>query len=129
MSHFLRIKTQIREREHLVHALRDLHYQFQEGHNLPVRGFVGEERAEIVVNTGSQYDIGFARKEQEYDIVADWWGVQNCTQIKQNSFINEVYRQYNINLIRDQARAQELVEVSEEVRENGEIVIIYSERG
>ena len=63
MSHFVRIRTQIREQEHLVQALRDLHYQFQEGQNLVVNGFLGnKETAEVVVNTGSKYDIGFRVK-------------------------------------------------------------------
>ncbi len=60
MSHFQSIRTQVREQEHLVQALRDLHYQFQEGENLVVRGYAGnKERAHVVVNTGSDYDIGF----------------------------------------------------------------------
>lgn len=38
MSHFVNIRTHIREREHLVQALRDLHCQFQVGENLTVLG-------------------------------------------------------------------------------------------
>jgi hypothetical protein len=41
MSHFVRIRTQIREREHLVQALRDLHHRFQEGENHVVKGWQG----------------------------------------------------------------------------------------
>lgn len=130
MSHFQRIRTQIREREHLVQALRDLHCQFQEGENLAVRGWSGnQETAQVVVNTGSNYDIGFQRKAEEYEVVADWWGVEGNTPIRQQQFIQQVNRQYAYNLIHDQAREQNLIVEEEQTLENGDIVIILSERG
>lgn len=130
MSHFQRIRTQIREQQHLVQALRDLHYQFREGENLVVRGWSGNrETAQVVVDTGSQYDIGFKRQAQEYEVVADWWGVQGNTQIRQEQFIQQVNRQYAYNVIRDQAREQNLIFEEEQILENGDRVIILSERG
>lgn len=130
MSHFIKIKTQIREREHLVQALRDLHYQFQEGENLAVRGFAGgREHAQIVLDAGSQYDIGFQRKAGEYEIVADWWGVERNSPIRQEAFVQQVNRQYAYNLIRHQAREQSLIVEEEETMENGDLVIVLSERG
>jgi hypothetical protein len=130
MSHFQRIRTQIREREHLVQALRELHYQFQEGENLQVRGWSGNrETAQVVVNTGSNYDIGFKRQAQEYEVVADWWGVEGNTPIRQQQFIQEVNRQYAYNLIRDQAREQNLIVEEEQTLEDGDVVIVLSERG
>lgn len=129
MSHFVRIRTQIREREHLVQALRDLHYEFQEGEELVVRGYSGNrERAEVVVNTGCEYDIGFQRKAEEYECVADWWGVQRGSSIRQETFIQEVNRQYAYNLIRDQIREQNLILEEEEEQENGDVVLVLSER-
>jgi len=130
MSHFQRIRTQIREREHLVQALRDLHYQFQEGDNLVVRGWSGNrETAQVVVNSGCDYDIGLQRKAEEYEVVADWWGVERNSQIRQQAFIQQVNRQYAYNLIRDQAREQNLIVEEEQTLENGDVVIILSERG
>lgn len=130
MSHFVRIRTQIREREHLVQALRDLHYQYQEGENLVVRGYSGNrERAEVLVNTGSQYDIGFQRKADGYEVVADWWGVEKDSPTRQQSFMQQVNRQYAYNLIRDQAREQNLIVEEEQTLENGDVIILLSERG
>ncbi len=130
MSHFVRVRTQIREREHLVQALRDLHHQFQEGENLVVRGFAGNrERAEVIVDTGSQYDIGFKRRAEEYEVVADWWGVEGNTPIRQESFIRDVNRQYAYNVIQDQVREQDLIVEEEQTLENGDTVIVLSERG
>jgi len=130
MSHFVRIRTQIREREHLVQALRDLHCQFQEGQNIVVRGYAGNrETADVVVDTGSNYDIGFRRQAEEFEVVADWWGVEGNTSIRQQSFIAQVSQRYAYNLVKEQAREQYLVVEEEQELENGDVVILLSERG
>lgn len=130
MSHFQRLRLQIREREHLVQALRDLHYQYQEGENLIVRGYAGNrETAQVVIDTGSQYDIGFRRNAEEFEVVADWWGVEGKTRIRQQPFLQEVQRQYAYNLIREQAREQNLIVEEERTLENGDMVILLTERG
>ena len=137
MSHFVRIRTQIREREHLVAALRDLHDEYQEGENLIVRGYAGDrERAEVVVNTGCKYDIGFQRKAEVYDAVADWdYGVARNSPLRiddrpftKEGFIQQVNRQYAYNVIREQAQEQNLIVEEEEELENGDMVILLSER-
>ena len=130
MSHFVRVRTEIRERERLVAALRDLHYQFQAGKNVVVRGFAGgTERAEVVVDTGSKYDIGFRRSAEQYEVVADWWGVEGNTRLRQQSFIQDVNRQYAYNVILDQAREQDLLIEEQQTLENSDVVILLSERG
>ena len=130
MSHFVRVRTQIREREHLVQALRDLHCQFQEGQNLVVRGFAGnKETADVLVNTGSSYDIGFQHRGNEYEVIADWWGVELKSPIRQEAFVQQVNRQYAYNLVLDQAREQNLIVEEEQTLENGDVVILLSERG
>lgn len=134
MSHFLKIRTQIREREQLMAALRDLHYHHQasstQANDLLVRGYQGNrERAEVVVDTGSAYDIGFQRKPEGYEVVADWWGVEGNSRIRQQEFIQQVNRQYAYNVIRDQVREQNLVIQEERTLENGDVVIMLSERG
>jgi hypothetical protein len=134
MSHFLRIQTQLREREQLLGALRDLHYQHQvspnQANDLLVRGYAGNrERAEVVLSTGCAYDIGFQRKTDGYEVVADWWGVEGNSPVRQREFIQQVSRQYAYNVIRDQMREQNLVLEEERALENGELIIILSERG
>lgn len=134
MSHFIKIMTQIREREQLLAALRDLHYQHQASPNyandLVVRGYSGNrELAEVVVNTGCNYDIGFQRKTEGYEVVADWWGVERNSQVRREQFIQQVNRQYAYNVIHDQVREQNLIVEEEQTFENGDTVIILSERG
>ena len=45
-----------------------------------------KERAEVVVNTNSAYDIGFQRKPQGYEVVADWWGVETTKGVSEDEF-------------------------------------------
>ena len=134
MSHFLRIRTQIREREQLLEALRALHFQHQasatQSNDLLVRGYSGnEERAEVVINTGSQYDIGFQRKADNYEVVADWWGVERSSPIKQAEFVQQINRQYAYNIIRDQMRVEDRILEEDQTLENGDRIMVYSERG
>ena len=130
MSHFLRIQTQLREREHLVAALRDLHYQYQEGQDLVVRGYAGNrEQAQVIVNTGCAYDIGFQKRGESYEMVADWWGVERGSPIRQQAFIQQINRAYAYNLIREQAVEQNMIVEEEQRLPNGDVVILLSERG
>jgi len=132
MSHFVKILTQIREKALLEHSLRQLNHQYQSAQNneLLVRGYQGNrERAEVVVDTGSRYDIGFQRQQDHYQIVADWWGVEKDTSIKQHSFCQQINQQYAYNVVREQAQEQDLVWESEQVLDNGDRVIVLSERG
>jgi hypothetical protein len=130
MSHFRRLKTKIREREHLIQALKDLRLEAREGKNLPVRGWSGrEETAEIVVATGSPYDVGLRRKGEEYEVVADWWGLERHSALRQKEFMQDLQRRYAYNVVREQAREQNLVIEEERTLENGDVVITLSERG
>lgn len=130
MSHFQRIRTQIREREQLTQALTDLHYRFQEGESLTVRGFVGaKERAEIVVETGCSYDIGFQKREETFEVVADWWGVSRGSNLREASFLQQVQRQYAYNVVREQAREQNWIIEEERELDNGEVVFVFADRG
>ncbi|MBN1610349.1 MAG: DUF1257 domain-containing protein [Polyangiaceae bacterium] len=132
MSHFVKIRTEIRERQLLLQALSELHHSFRsaETNELTVRGYAGNrERAEVVMETGSNYDIGFQRQEDHYEIVADWWGVEGNTRLRQQSFCQELNRQYGYDVVREQAREQDLVWEEERILENGDRVIVLSERG
>ena len=130
MSHFVRIQTKIREREHLVQALKDLHCQFREGERLVVGGFgTNTETAQVVVNTGSKYDIGFRRTAQEFEVVADWWGVELYSQLRKDSFVQRVSQRYSYNVVKAQAVEDHLLLLEETELANGDIVILLSERG
>jgi len=134
MSHFTRVKTVIRDREILCESLRQLHYQFQEGERVPIRGYANNaEYGQVVVNTGSRYDIGFQRQSDEtYACCADWWGVNGNTSIRQESFLQDVNRTYNHVAVRrqidEQVKAGAWILESEQVLPNGEIELVVAEK-
>ena len=131
MSHFVTVRTEIREREHLLAALRDLSLEFREGSNLTVRGDApGRQTAEIVVETGCGSDIGFRRDhaENEYTLVADWYNIELGTRLRRQEFLGRLQQRYSYALVCAQAAEQNLV-IEEETTENGEIVLLLSERG
>jgi hypothetical protein len=129
MSHFVRIMTVLREREILKDALRDLGLAFEEGEGLEVRGDARRtETAEVVVRTTGGFDVGFRPSGEEYEIVADWYRVERSSSLRRKDFVEAVTRRYAYRVVLAEARAQNLV-VEEETLEDGNIVIVLSERG
>ena len=128
MSHFVKVRTRISERSHLLDALRQLGLSFDAGEKLEVRGDRAKpEQAEIVIHLAPGTDIGFRKIGETYEIVADWYRVEQRTPIRKKNFLEELNRSYACHVIRDQAREQNLI-VQEETLENGDVVIVLSER-
>ena len=130
MSHFTRVQTVIRDQALLEEALRQLNYQFQSGESVPVRGYQGnQESAQVVIDTGSDYDIGFQRQaDQSFAVCADWWGVRNKTKLRQESFLQEINRTYAHLAVKRQVIERGLIIESENILPNGEIELVVCER-
>lgn len=130
MSHFTRVQTVIRDQSLLEEALRQLNYQFQSGESVPVRGYQGnQESAQVVIDTGSAYDIGFQRQaDQSFTVCTDWWGVRNKTKLRQESFLQEVNRTYAHLAVKRQVLEQGLIIEEENILPNGEIELVVCER-
>ena len=130
MSHFTQVQTIIRDRALLEQTLRQLHYRFQAGQCVPIRGYQGnQESGEVVVDTGSAYDIGFVRQaDQSFAVCADWWGVRNKTKLSQESFLQEVNRTYAHLAVKQQVIKQGLIIEEENILPNGEIELVVCER-
>ena len=130
MSHFTRVQTVIRDQALLEEALRQLNYQFQSGESVLVRGYQGnQESAQVVIDTGSDYDIGFQRQaDQSFAVCADWWGVRNHTKLRQESFLQELNRTYALLAVKRQVIEQGLIIEEENVLPNGEIELVVCER-
>lgn len=129
MSHFTTIKTVIRDQVVLEDTLRSLHYDFRVGEALAIRGYQGNRTTgQVVVNTGSVYDIGFQRQEDRaFAVCADWWGVQKDTQIRQDEFLREVNQAYSHRAVKREVLSQGYIIESENVLENGEIELVVCE--
>jgi hypothetical protein len=120
----------IRDQSLLEEALRQLNYQFQSGESVPVRGYQGnQESAQVVIDTGSAYDIGFQRQaDQSFTVCTDWWGVRNKTKLRQESFLQEVNRTYAHLAVKRQVLEQGLIIEEENILPNGEIELVVCER-
>ena len=129
MSHYVKVRTEIREKAHLLAALDDLRLECEEsgGH---VRGDQRvSEKADIVVRASASADIGLRLTEDGvYEVVADWYRIEQESNLERRSFLQRLQQRYAFHIVLAQAREQNLV-VEEEVHDNGEITITLSERG
>lgn len=122
MSHFTRLKTKIVEKEYLKQALTDLGYQYQEG-NVQVNGYSGNRtNAELKISTSNpNYDIGFQKQGDNYEIVADWWGIKD---IQQAQFVQTLNQKYAYHTAKSKLEEQGFSLVSEEVEEGNKIHLV-----
>jgi hypothetical protein len=110
------------EKAYLTQALTDLGYTWEEG-EVTISGLALERaRAEIKIKTGFfSADIGFARRGETYEIIADWSGVRS---IKREQFQNQLLQRYAYHAARARLQAQGFDLVSEETTENGQVHLV-----
>jgi hypothetical protein len=117
LSHITRLKTQMMEKEHLLRALEDLGYHYEEG-DLEIRSAGTEKtRVEVKVSLRMSYDIGFRRGPTGYEVVADWWGVRG---VNQKDFTTRLQQRYAYHATRAKLEAQGFSLV-EETNKDGQI--------
>ena len=121
MSHFSRIQTRLVEADFLIQALQDLGYEPQSG-ELTVRGFGGQQAAVHIriASPNPGYDIGFARGEQGYTLVADWYGLPGFDR---DAFQKQVSGRYAYHAARARLEAQGFTLVSES-QEQGQVHLV-----
>ena len=113
----------------LLRALKDLALPFEEGERLAVRGDPKQrEWAEIVITAAPDADIGLRSNEDTYEVVADWYRIEQSGDLRREQFLKDLQRRYSYQLVLDQANEQNLI-VEEERLEDGDIVLVLSERG
>ena len=113
MSHFSTVKTELRQREPLVSALRDLGYSPEEGAR-QVRGYRGQTvEAELAVMANEGGDFGFRWNAEAgaYELVTDLdlWR----QQVPIERFLSKLTQRYAFNPVLA-ASAQEGFEVAEQ---------------
>ena len=129
MSHFVAIRTALREKEHLLNALNALDLSYEEGDRSALTSDARqEETAEIVAATDCDYEIGGRWIGDRFEMIADWFNIERLTSLKRRAFLEQLMQRYSYSLVRDQAQEQNLI-VEEERQENGDIILVLSERG
>lgn len=119
MSHFTKIRTELREEKYLLKALEDLghHYVLDE----EIRGWGGQRmRVRVAIPQPNGYDIGFQQREGGFEMVADLWGLK----VDKDQFLQQVQQRYAYHAILDQAQTEGFRVVSEERLEDGSIRLL-----
>jgi len=121
MSHFTRIQTQISEKSHLLQALHDLGFQFDDNpQNL--RGFRGQKTmVDIRIKLENSYDIGFQKVGDAFEAVADWSRVRG---LEQEKFINQVSQRYAYHAAKAKLAEQGFTLVEEQTTNSGQIHMV-----
>ncbi|MCP4538606.1 MAG: DUF1257 domain-containing protein [Chloroflexi bacterium] len=120
MSHFTKIRTKIVEKEYLLRALDDLDYAYEE-EDVKIRGF-GRQRQQVDIKVKTRgYDVGFRKVGDNYEIVADWWGVRGTNRKK---FVQQVTQRYAYHAARAKLEERGFTLASEDVQEDGRIHLV-----
>ncbi|MBN1699168.1 MAG: DUF1257 domain-containing protein [Spirochaetales bacterium] len=120
MSHFTRVKTQIRDLCTFKEALKELDIEFTEAgetQDVTITGWQGKkEKVLMELKTGSSYSVGLVEnKEGSYEFVADWWGVETYTGITREDYINKLTQKYAYCTVMDRIKDKGYDIVKEEV--------------
>lgn len=119
MSHFTRVRTQLRNLSVVQRALEDLGYNVEM--DAKVRGYGDRTDADLVVRLDGKYDIGFTeRRNGEVDMVADMWGLK----IDRVDFLHEVTQRYAYLTVMEQAETQGFRVTTEENQTDGSIRLV-----
>lgn len=121
MSHFTKIKVQIKNGEILQQSLQELGYQVER--NAFVRGYNGDKtEAEYVIRQSNGYDLGFRRDGENYELVADFWGAR----INQQQFVNSITQKYAHKTLMTTVQAEGFNIEEEETLEDGTVRVVVA---
>ena len=96
MSHFTKVATKVNDLVALRKALDQLGWKYKYSEQgVEVRGWRGQTtKAEIAIDMG-KYDVGVVRTESgNYELVADWWGVETTKGLTEAEVVKELNAKY-----------------------------------
>jgi hypothetical protein len=122
MSHFTTVQTKLKDMVAVKQAIQDLGLTYIESEEpVVVRGYQGtEERAQLVIRATKHYDIGIRQTQQGYIFVADWWGIEMETGLKQEQWIERFTQRYAYHKVLKEILARGFT-LEEEEAKAGEI--------
>ena len=121
MSCFVRIATKLVDRDIVQQAAAELGHPVIAG-TTEARGWSGRrERADFVLRTGTDYDIGAVRTaEGSYDFVADW----SMTHVDQKTFVNRLTQKYSTLRVTQAAKKKGFNVAHQEVDAKGSVRLV-----
>ncbi len=125
MSHFSKIKTQIKNLNALKKALVDLGYEFTESQSfVKVRGYQGlEAQAQISIHVSKKYDVGVVVTNKGIEFIADWWGVETTRGLNQEQFVQQVIQRYAYHVVKEKAEKMGFTLDMEEEKEDQQLFV------
>lgn len=126
MSHFSTVKTELRDREALLEALRDLGHEPEQGER-PVRGYRGQTvLADLALPQAQGGDIGFRWNAESgsYELVADLDLWKQPLPVER--FLAQLTQRYALRTILE-ASAQEGFQLSSQTQtDDGSIELVVT---
>lgn len=120
MSHFSKIRVKIKEKSFLIEALKTLGYDVSEGNQI-CRGYQGNKvNVDFLIKRSNGYDIGFLEKNGSFELIADWYGIKNISEIELK---NKLTQMYSISVTKAELKKKRF-SILEEKLPNGKVRLI-----
>lgn len=129
MSHFTKVKTEIKSLTYLKQALEALGYSYTEGsieNPITIKGYEGETTDVLLeIKTGCSYSVGVIKNSNnQYELISDWWGLETNLGVKQDAYVDTLMKQYAYNTVLDKIKDKGYSVVSEQVDNNNQIKMV-----
>lgn len=98
MSHFTKCELKLKNLEAIKRAAADLQLgttQAAETQKATVRGYRGQTMEAAMSIDMGKYDVGVVQNQEgEYELVADWWGIETTKGVTESEFQDQLKRRY-----------------------------------
>ena len=126
MSHFSTVKTELRQLEPLVQALKDLGYSPDQGER-PVRGYRGQTvTADLAVAMDNGGDLGFRLNEKTgaYELVTDLDLWKQTIPVER--FLSKLTQRYALNTVLKASGIEGFQGAEQQVKQDGSIELVVT---
>jgi hypothetical protein len=126
MSHFSTVKTELRQLEPLVQALKDLGYSPDQGER-PVRGYRGQTvTADLAVAMENGGDLGFRLNEKTgaYELVTDLDLWKQTIPVER--FLSKLTQRYALNTVLKASGIEGFQVAEQQVKQDGSIELVVT---
>ena len=126
MSHFSTVKTELRQLEPLVQALKDLGYSPDQGER-PVRGYRGQTvTADLAVAMDNGGDLGFRLNEKTgaYELVTDLDLWKQTIPVER--FLSKLTQRYALNTGLKASGIEGFQVAEQQVKQDGSIELVVT---
>lgn len=122
MSHFTTVKTKLRDLDCVKRAAEDLGLMLVESETpVEVRGFQGAtEKSNLMIKATEHFDIGLKQTADGVELMADWWGIEMETGLKEKDWVDRFNQRYAYHKVIKEVKSRGFA-LEEESEENGEL--------